>query len=107
MKRENINPIDDKEFEAYTQKIIDVLGDDISGFFTLVHVVFEYFVESDKIIEKTQTSLDEFEMMIKKITGVLGKEESARFFKTIYNALPKKTITCFGAMVKVFEKMFI
>jgi hypothetical protein len=107
MKIKNTNPADDKEFEVYTRKIIDVLGDDISGFFTLVHDVFEYFVESDNIIEKIQTSLDEFEMMIKKITGVLGKEESARFFKAVYNALPKKTITCFGAMVKVFEKMFI
>jgi hypothetical protein len=107
MKRRNTNPMDDKEFENYTRKIIGVLGDDISGFFTLIHDVFKYFEESDTIIEKTQISLEEFEVMIESITGVLGKEESARFFKAIYNALPKKTITYFGAMVRVFEKIFI
>jgi hypothetical protein len=35
MKRRNINPMDKKEFEVYTQKIVDTLGDDISGFFTV------------------------------------------------------------------------
>jgi hypothetical protein len=105
MKRENTNPMDDKEFEAYIKKIVDVLGDDISGFFTLIHNVFKYFEESDGIIEKTQTSLDEFEVMTKSITGVLGKEESARFFKAIYNTLPKKTTTYLGVIVKVFENI--
>jgi hypothetical protein len=107
MKREHINPIDGKEFEVYTQKIVDILGNDISGFFTLIYDTFEYFMESDEIIEKTQTSLDEFEIMTKEITRVLGKEESTRFFKAVYDALPKKTITYLGVMVKVFEKMFI
>jgi hypothetical protein len=88
MKRKNTNLMDGKKFEVYTQKIVDILG-----------------VESDTIIEKTQTSLEEFEIMIKKITGVLGKEESARFFKAIYNALPKKTTTYLGVMVKVFENI--
>jgi hypothetical protein len=45
--------------------------------------------------------------MIKKITKILGKEESVRFFKTVYDALPKKTIKYLGVMVKVFEKIFI
>jgi hypothetical protein len=106
MKVNTINPMDDKEFEAYTQKIVDVLGDDISGFFTLIHDVFEYFEKSDAIIEKTQTSLEEFEVMTEEIIGVLGKEEATRFFKAVYNALPKKTTTYLGVMIKVFEKMF-
>jgi hypothetical protein len=107
MKRNNINPMDDKEFETYTRKIVGVLGDDISGFFTVIYDTFEYFTASDTIIEKTQISLKEFEVMIKKITKILGKEESARFFKAVYNALPKKTIKYLGVMVKVFEKIFI
>ena len=107
MKIKTSNPMDEIEFEVYTKKIIDTLGDDISGFFTVIHDMFEYFVESDNIIEKTQISFDEFETMIKRITGVLGKRESARFFKAVYNALPKKTATYLGIMVKVFEKIFV
>jgi hypothetical protein len=102
-----INPMDKKEFEVYTQKTVDILGDDISDFFTVIHDTFEYFTVSDNIIEKTQISLKEFEVMIAKITKVLGKERSVKYFKAIYDALPKRTITYFGVMVKVFEKMFI
>jgi hypothetical protein len=107
MKREHINPMNDKEFEVYTRKIIDILGDDISSFFTVIRDTFEYFAESDAVIEKTQTSLDEFEVMTEEITRVLGKEEAALFFKAVYDAIPKKTITYLGVMVKVSEKMFI
>jgi hypothetical protein len=57
-------------------------------------------------IEKQQISLEEFEIMIKKITNILGKEESARFFKAVYDAMPKKTITYLGVVVKVFEAFF-
>jgi hypothetical protein len=103
MESENINPMDKEEFEVYTRKIIDALGDDISGFFTIIHDTFQYFVDSDAVIEKTQISLEEFDMMIKKITNILGKEESVRFFKAVYDAMPKKTITYLGLMVKVFE----
>jgi hypothetical protein len=63
-------------------------------------------VDSDTIIEKQQISLEEFEIMIKKIINILGKEESARFFKAVYDAMPKKTITYPGVMVKVFESFF-
>jgi hypothetical protein len=107
MKKENINPMDEKEFEAHTKKLVDTLGDDVSGFFNVIHDTFEYFVKSDAVIEKTQISLKEFEIMTKRITGVLGKEEAARYFKAIYDALPKETITYFGVMVKVFEEIFI
>jgi hypothetical protein len=106
-KRNNTNPMDEKEFEAYIQKTVDALGDDISGFFTIIHDAFEYFIASDNIIEKTQVSLEEFETMLKKITKVLGKKESVRFFNAVYNALPKKTIKYLGVMVKVFENIFI
>jgi hypothetical protein len=105
MKRININPIDEKEFEICTRKIVDALGDDISGFFIVIHDTFEYFVESDSIIEKTQISLEEFEIMVEKITRVLEKEGAIKYFKAIYDALPKKTLKYIGAMVKVFEKM--
>jgi hypothetical protein len=107
MKKENTNPMNEKEFEAHTKKLVDTLGDDVSGFFNIIHDTFEYFVESDGIIEKTQISLVEFETMTKRIIRVLGKEEAARFFKAVYDALPKKTITYFGIMVKVFEEIFI
>jgi hypothetical protein len=107
MKRKNINPMGEKEFEVYTQKLVDILGDGISGFFTVIHDTFEYFVESDNVIEKTQISLEEFEIMVEEITKVLGKEESVRFFKTIYDALPKKTVTYLGVVVKVFDEIFI
>jgi hypothetical protein len=99
--------MDEKEFEAHTKKLVDTLGNDISGFFNVIHDTFEYFVESDAVIEKTQISLEEFKIMTKRITGVLGKEEAVRFFKAIYDALPKETITYFGVMVKVFEEIFI
>jgi hypothetical protein len=45
--------------------------------------------------------------MVEKMTKVLGEEGSVRFFKAVYDALPKKTVTYLGAMVKVFEKIFI
>jgi hypothetical protein len=102
-----INPMDEKEFKSYTQKIVGALGDDISGFFTVIHDTFEYFMESDAVIEKTQISLEEFEIMIEKAIKVLGKESSVRYFKAVYDALPKETITYFGVMVKVFEEIFI
>jgi hypothetical protein len=107
MKGGNINLMDDKEFKVYTRKIVDALGDDTSGFFTVIHDTFEYFTVSDNIIGKTEISLEEFEVMVRKITEVLGEEEAVRFFKAVYNALPKKTITYLGVMVKVFEEMFI
>jgi hypothetical protein len=107
MKRTNYNPMNEKEFEAHVQKVVGTLGDDISGFFTVIHDTFEYFTVSDDIIENTQISLEEFEVMVGEITRILGKEESVRFFKAVYDALPKKTIKYLGVMVKVFEKIFI
>jgi hypothetical protein len=106
MKRSKINPMDDKEFETYTRKIADVLGDEILGFFTVIHDTFEYFTTSDNIIERTQIPLEEFKIMIRNISKVLGKKESARFFKTIFDALPTKTVKYLGVMVNVFEKIF-
>ena len=106
MKRRNTVPMNKEEFEVYAPKIVEALGDDILDFFILIHNVFEYFIESDTIIEETQTSLNEFEAMVRKITKVLGQEEATRFFKAVYNALPKKTITYLGVMVKVFEGIF-
>jgi hypothetical protein len=99
--------MNEKEFEVYTKKIIDTLGDDISGFFTIIHDTFEYFIASDNIIEKTEISLEEFEAMTREITEVLGKERSVKYFKAVYDALPKKTVIYLGIMVKVFEKIFI
>jgi hypothetical protein len=98
--------MDEKEFEVYTQKIVDALGDESSGFFTVIHDTFAYFTESDNIIVKTQIALEEFEVMIERATKVLGKEGSVKYFKAVYDALPKETITYFGVMVKVFEEIF-
>jgi hypothetical protein len=94
-----------KEFEVNVKKIIGVPGDDISSFFTVIYDTFEYFTASDDIIEKTRISVEEFEAMTREITEILGEEESVRFFKAIYDALPKKTIKYLGVMVKVFEKI--
>jgi hypothetical protein len=44
--------------------------------------------------------------MTKKIINILGKEESVRFFKAVYDAMPKKTVTYLGFIVKVFESFF-
>jgi hypothetical protein len=107
MKRSNINPMNEKEFEVHIKKIVDTLGDDISGFFTVIRDTFEYFTVSDSVIEKTQISLEEFEAMTREIIKILGKEESVRFFKAVYDALPKKTIQYLGVVVKIFEKIFI
>jgi hypothetical protein len=103
MKTDTMNK---REFEVYTQKIVGALGDDISGFFNVIRNTFEYFVESDSIIEKTEISLEEFEVMAGKITKILGKERSIQYFKTIYDALPKKTVTYLGVIIKVFEEIF-
>jgi hypothetical protein len=101
-----VNPMNEEEFEVYTRKIVDALGDDISGFFTVIRETFEYFTASDSVVENTEISLEEFEIMIEEIINVLGKKEAARFFKAIFDALQKKTVKYIGAMVKVFEKMF-
>jgi hypothetical protein len=106
MESENINPMDKEEFEVYTRKIIEALGDGISGFFIFIHDTFQYFIDSDTVIEKSQISLEEFEMMTKEIINILGKEEAIRFFKAVYDAMPKKTVTYLGVMVKVFESFF-
>jgi hypothetical protein len=106
MKRSYIKPMNEKEFETHTQKVVDALGDNISGFFTVIRNMFEYFITSDNIIEKTQISLEEFEAMTREITKILGKEEAVRFFKAVYDALPKKTIKYLGVMIKVSEKIF-
>jgi hypothetical protein len=107
MKRMNADPMNAREFEARVKKIIDTPGEDISGFFSVIHDTFEYFTASDSIIEKTQISLEKFETMAGKITKILGKEKSVRFFKAVYDALPKKTIKYLGIVVKVFKKIFI
>jgi hypothetical protein len=99
--------MDEKEFEVYTRTTVDAFGDGISGFFTVIHDTFAYFTESDKIIEKTQISLEEFEVMVEKITKVLGKERSVKYFKAVYDALPKETITYLGVMIRVFEEILI
>jgi hypothetical protein len=49
--------------------------------------------------------LEEFEVITREITKILGKEESVRFFKAVYDTLPKKTITYLGVVVKVFERI--
>jgi hypothetical protein len=45
--------------------------------------------------------------MTEKITTVLGKERSVKYFKAVYDALPKETAAYLGVMVKVFEKIFV
>jgi hypothetical protein len=49
MKRTNIKLMNEEEFEVYTRKTIEALGEDVSGFFTVIRDTFEYFTASDDI----------------------------------------------------------
>jgi hypothetical protein len=51
-----------------------------------------------------QISLEKFETMTREITKILEKEESVRFFKAVYETLPKKTIKYLGVWLKHLKK---
>jgi cytochrome c-type biogenesis protein CcmE len=72
-------------------------------FFDFIHEAFEYFTFSDTILEGKEVSLKDFGIIVKKVENVLGKEDSIRFFRAVYDALPKVTIKYLGIIVSVFE----
>jgi hypothetical protein len=104
MNRNKSGPMDCTEFEECTQKVVRHLGSESIRFFTTIHDLERYFLESDAIIKRTALSLKEFEEIGKKIAGFLGEEESARFFKSLYDMIPQKTLSFMGMLVKLFER---
>jgi hypothetical protein len=103
MKTDNIIPMDSEEFEIYVKKIVIALEHEGEIFFDFIREAFEYFTFSDTILERKEVSLNDFEILIKKVENVLGKEDSVRFFRAIYDALPKVTVKYLGVIVSVFE----
>jgi hypothetical protein len=103
MKRDGINPMGSTEFEIHVKKIINALEDEGEIFFDLIREAFEYFTFSDTILEGKEVSLNGFEILVKKVENVLGEEDSIRFFRAIYDALPKVTVKYLGVIVSVFE----
>jgi hypothetical protein len=97
------NLMDCDEFEACTRTIIQSLGADSIRFFTTIHDIVAYFLEADKVAGKAPLSLHEFEATARTVAEFLGKENAARFFKSMYETLPIKTIAYLGIMVKFFE----
>jgi hypothetical protein len=91
------------EFEIYTKKALKITCSDSVQFFTTIRDKMHYFWEADQTIKNTPMTFKEFETAAQKIAGILGKEEASRFFKSMYEALPTKTIQYMGIMVKFFE----
>jgi hypothetical protein len=103
MKTDDIISMDSKEFEIYGKKIINALEDEGKIFFDFIREAFEYFTFSDTVLEEKRVSLGDFEVLVKRVENVLGKEDSVRFFKAVYDALPKTTVKYLGVIVSVFE----
>jgi hypothetical protein len=103
MKKTSSNPMYCAEFEACTRKTIKALGTDSIRFFTTIHDIMEYFLEADAVAGKAPLSLKEFEAMARRVAEFLGKEDAARFFKSMYETLPVKTLEYLGIMVRFFE----
>jgi hypothetical protein len=95
--------MDRTEFEAYTQKTIEALGSESIRFFTTIGDIVEYFLNADTVVKKTPLSFKEFETTARNVAEFLGKEEAARFFKSMYGTLPTRTIEYLGVMVRLFE----
>jgi hypothetical protein len=103
MKTDDIISMDSEEFEIHVRKIINALEDEGEVFFAFIREAFEYFTFSDVVLEGKQVSLNDFKMMVKKVENTLGKKDSIRFFRAIYDALPKVTVKYLGVIVSVFE----
>jgi hypothetical protein len=104
MKRNTINPMKDIEFEKSLQKTIQALGSDSIRFFTTIHDMEAFFLDAETAFKKCPLNMKEFEAIGKKIADFLGEEESARFFKAIYETIPQKVIQYLGLLIKLFEK---
>lgn len=92
------------EFDTLTRKVIQAVGSESIKFFTTVHDMGAFFLEADNAFKKCPLSMKEFETTGKKIADFLGEEESARFFKEIYEMIPQKVIQYLGLLIKLFEK---
>jgi hypothetical protein len=79
------------------------LGEDAIRFFTTIHDMEQFFTIADKTFARCPLTLKTFEQTAQQITAVLGAETAARFFKSIFDTLPKKTVCYLGVMVKLFE----
>ena len=104
MNGNTINPLNAAEFESTTRKSIRVIESDSIKFFTTIHDMTAFFMEAEKAFKKCPLTMQEFEVVGKKIADFLGEEESARFFKAIYETIPQKVIQYLGLLIKLFEK---
>jgi hypothetical protein len=93
-----------QEFETLTRKTIQALGSDSIKFFTTIHDMEAFFLEADKTFKKCPLNMKEFEAIGEKIADFLGEDESARFFKAVYETIPQKVIQYLGLLIKLFEK---
>jgi hypothetical protein len=103
MNNNTIEGMDSKEFTACTQTIAADLGEAAIRFLTTIHDMEQFFLIADKTFARCPLTLEGFEQTAQNITTVLGAETAARFFKSIYDTLPKKTVCYLGIMVKLFE----
>ena len=104
MRENTVIPMLDIEFKDALQQAIQALGSDSIRFFTTIHDMEAFFLEADKAFKKCPLTMKEFEAIGKKIADFLGEEESARFFKAIYETIPQKVIQYLGLLIKLFEK---
>jgi hypothetical protein len=104
MDRNNSDRMDCAEFENLTRKVIKQLGSDSIRFFTTIHDMEAFFLAAETTFRKCPLTMKEFEEIGKNIAGFLGEEESARFFKAIYETIPQTVIHYLGLLIKLFEK---
>jgi hypothetical protein len=97
------NPLNAVEFEHITRKVAKQLGPDSIRFFTTIGDIVEYFLNADTVVKKTPMPFKEFETTARNVAGFLGREEAARFFKSMYGTLPTRTIEYLGVMARLFE----
>jgi hypothetical protein len=103
MNSNTIDGMDSEEFTKQTQTIAAELGKDAIRFFTTIHDMEQFFLIADATLARCPLTLKAFEQTAQQITTVLGAETAARFFKSIYDTLPKKTVCYLGIMVQLFE----
>jgi hypothetical protein len=103
MNSNTIEGMDCEEFTKQTKTIAAELGENAIRFFTTIHDMEQFFLIADTTFARCPLTLKAFEQTAQQITTVLGTETAARFFKSIFDTLPKKTVCYLGVMVKLFE----
>jgi hypothetical protein len=84
----------DVRITAYADILSDALGVEALRFLTAVRTMAQYFDEADTALRLPMTPC-EFTTTARRIAGVLGSSESARFFKAVTDTLPQYLRTLF------------